>query len=138
MNSVIRSAVEERHDAVTNVLVNVAMMLPNQWSHQTEVGVDEPEVLIRCHTLRECGEGSDVREQDAHLLLHLISKLHIEYTHFFKTADQLTGNKALVSFRQSHLLLQCYFLQLVHSLGHGKPESDEHGKKQDPTNCDQK
>ncbi|MBT5485733.1 MAG: hypothetical protein HOK56_00920, partial [Deltaproteobacteria bacterium] len=55
---------------------------------------------------------------------------HIEDTLLFKTAEQLTGNKALVGFRQSHLLLQCYLLQLVHVLGDRKAKGHEHGQEQ--------
>ena len=114
------------------------MILPDQRPHATEVGVNELEVLLRGHALRESREGADVREQDGHLLLHLITKLHIEDALLLKAAEQLLGDKALVGFRQSHLLLQRQQLQFVHALGHGKPEGDEHGKKQDPANGDQK
>ena len=58
--------------------------------------------------------------------MHLLPKLHVEDALLLKVAQQLLRNKALVGLRQTHLLFQRQFLEVIQALCDCKTQQDKH------------
>jgi hypothetical protein len=92
----IRRIRKERHDGIADVFVDNAAMGRDDRLHLHQVGVQEVEVLLRTHGLRQGGEVADVREQNGHLALDLMPELHFADVVEAEQIEKTAGNEATV------------------------------------------
>ncbi len=48
------------HDPVPHIIVDEALIIPDNGAHPAEITVDELEVIFGGHLLGEAGEGADI------------------------------------------------------------------------------
>lgn len=85
---------KEGHDGVADELVDEPVVHADARLHLAEELVDEGEILLEGHLLREGGEAPDVGEKDGHQLLDLVAGLHVHEALLVQEAEEFVRNKA--------------------------------------------
>ena len=93
-HSVHGAAREERHDAVTEILVDESPVPADDRRNAAEVRVEELEVLHGCHVLRQGRERAYVGKENRQLQLEHVAEDHVLHRFFSQEAEELPGDKA--------------------------------------------